>query len=136
MVVIPEVQTSRDEVASALHDAFERGKTHALTVIAEGAECNAIALDAFFRKNRQTFGFDVRMTTLGHVQRGGTPGAFDRILATRLGAAAVDALFDGKPGHLVGWRNGGVHLAPYHEIAGRTKRPDVELLDLIHRLAK
>lgn len=136
IVVIPEVRTSPDAVAEAFDEAFGRGKTHALAVVAEGSEYNASVLDTFFRENRERLGFEVRTTTLGHVQRGGIPGAFDRILATRLGAAAVDALADGKPGHLVGWRSGGIHLAPYPEVAGRTKSPDVTLLDFISRLAK
>jgi len=136
MVVIPEVHVSPDEVASAFAEAFGRGKTHALAVVAEGSEYNAAVLDTFFRENRDRLGFEVRTTTLGHVQRGGTPGAFDRILATRLGAAAVDALMDGRSGCLVGWRNGGIQLAPYSEVAGKTKAPEAALLDLIHRLAK
>lgn len=136
MVVIPEVHISPDEVAAAFKDAFERGKTHALAVVAEGSEYNAAVLDLFFRENRQRLGLEVRTTTLGHVQRGGTPGAFDRILATRLGASAVGALVDGKAGHLVGWQNGGVSHTPFSAVAGKTKSPDPTLLNLIHRLAK
>ncbi len=135
-VVIPEVQTSPDAVAEAFREAFKRGKAHALAVVAEGAEYNAAVLDLFFRENRERFGLDVRTTTLGHVQRGGTPGAFDRILATRLGAAAVGALADGKSGHLVGWTKGSLSFAPYADVVGKTKAPDVSLLDVIHRLAK
>lgn len=136
MVVIPEVHTSPDEVAVAFKDAFERGKTHALAIVAEGSEYNAAVLDTFFRENRERVGFEVRTTTLGHMQRGGNPSAFDRILATRLGAASVDAVTDGNAGHLVGWRNSAISLAPYHDVAGKTKSPDAKLLDLIYRLAK
>jgi 6-phosphofructokinase 1 len=135
MVIIPEVPTKPDQVAAAFKDAYERGKTHALAVVAEGSEYNAAVLDMFFRENRERLGFEVRTTTLGHVQRGGTPGAFDRILATRLGAAAVDALLAGHAGHLVGWTKGEISLAPYSEIAGKTKSPDTSLLELIQRLA-
>ena len=136
IVVIPERNTSPEEVAFALTEAFTRGKTHALAVVAEGSEYNAAALDLFFRENRERLGLEVRTTTLGHVQRGGTPGAFDRILATRLGSAAVDALLDGKAGNLVGLKGNGIVLSPYAEIAGKTKAPDTNLLDLIIRLAK
>ncbi len=136
VVVVPEVVTTPDDVARQLSAAFARGKTHALAVVAEGAEYNASVLDLFFRENRERFGLDVRTTTLGHVQRGGTPGAVDRILATRLGAGAVDALTDGVSGHLTGWKNGGLCYTPYSEVAGRTKAPDPALLDLIHRLAQ
>jgi len=135
IVVIPEKQTTPDEVAAALTEAFVRGKTHALAVVAEGAEYNAAVLSSFFRENRSKLGLEVRTTTLGHVQRGGTPGAFDRILATRLGASAVDNLLAGNAGHLVGWVGSGIKLSPYSEIAGKTKAPDIKLLDLISRLA-
>lgn len=134
-VVVPERSSTPEQVANALRGAFDRGKTHALAVVAEGAEYNAAVLDLFFRENRERLGLEVRTTTLGHVQRGGSPGAFDRILATRLGAAAVDALLNGVTGHLVGWRQSGIVHTPYSEVAGRTKSPDPALLDLIHRLA-
>lgn len=136
IVVIPERQTSPDEVAAALTEAFARGKTHALAVVAEGAEYNAAVLDLYFRERREHLGLEVRTTTLGHVQRGGTPGASDRILATRLGAAAVDVLLAGNAGNLVGWKNSDIVLSPYAEVAGKTKTPDTELLSLIHRLAR
>ncbi|CAN5803026.1 hypothetical protein BH20VER1_BH20VER1_22510 [soil metagenome] len=64
------------------------------------------------------------------------PGAFDRILATRLGSAATDALLDGKSAVLAGWQGGRVTLTPHDEIVGRTKQPTREVLDLLHRLAQ
>jgi 6-phosphofructokinase 1 len=109
---------------------------HALAVVAEGAPNNARVLDAYFRENRDRLGFDLRVTTLGHVQRGGIPNAFDRILATRLGAAATDALLAGETAMMAGWQKGGVTLVPYKEVIGRTKQPPKELLELVNRLAQ
>ena len=73
-----------------MQSAYDRGKAHALVVVAEGARNNAKELAEYFAEHQERIGFDLRVTTLGHVQRGGAPGAFDRLLATRLGAAAVD----------------------------------------------
>ena len=101
-VVIPEVQTSPEQLADELHAAYRRGKPHALIVVAEGAEYNASRLADYFKQNSERLGFTLRVTTLGHVQRGGEPSAFDRILATRLGAAATDTLARGEAGVLMG----------------------------------
>ena len=90
-IVIPEVETDPEDLAKELYAARERGKMHAIVVVAEGARHNARALGQYFRENEKRLGFDLRVTQLGHVQRGGSPGAFDRLLATRLGAAAVAA---------------------------------------------
>ena len=135
-VIIPEVATSAEAVAAALRAAYDRGKTHALAVVAEGAETGVSIIKDYFREHRDRLGFDLRVTTLGHVQRGGTPGAFDRILATRLGAAATDALLAGKTAVLAGWQKGRVTLTPHAEIVGKTKQPDGDLLELLHRLAQ
>src|SRR4051794_28253977 len=73
-VVIPEVEVDPDSIARDLDAAHARGKAHALVVVAEGAKYNAVGLAQHFEKHRGRLGFDLRVTTLGHVQRGGTPG--------------------------------------------------------------
>jgi 6-phosphofructokinase 1 len=97
-VVIPEVEVDPDEVAAELRAAYDRGKAHAVVVVAEGARYNAEGLAAFFKEHGERLGFDLRVTVLGHIQRGGAPGAFDRLLATRLGAAAASSLANGQSG--------------------------------------
>src|SRR6185503_12726800 len=116
--------------------AYERGKTHAFAVVAEGARYNARALSAYFQEHHERLGFDLRVTTLGHVQRGGAPGAFDRLLATRLAAAAVDCLERGEQGKLVGLMRGEVRMTPLEEIVGQTKAIDLNLLKLQKVLAQ
>ena len=81
-------------------------------------------------------GFDLRSTTLGHVQRGGAPTAYDRILATRLGAGAVAALARGEKGVLVGLIAGAIATTPLSEIVGVQKPIDPELLQLARILDK
>lgn len=135
-VVIPEVETDPEALARELRGAYERGKSHALVVVAEGAQLNATRLAEYFHENEKRLGFELRVTILGHVQRGGAPGAYDRLLATRLGAAAVAALARGENGVLVGWVRGGVTTTPLAEVAGRQKALDPELFELAQVLAR
>jgi len=135
-VVIPEVETDPEALARELRGAYERGKSHALVVVAEGAQLNATRLAEYFHENEKRLGFELRVTILGHVQRGGAPGAYDRLLATRLGAAAVAALARGENGVLVGWARGGVTTTPLAEVAGRQKALDPELFELAQVLAR
>lgn len=81
-------------------------------------------------------GFELRVTTLGHVQRGGSPGAFDRLLGTRLGEAAVRQLTNGEPGVLVGLLKGTVAATPLAEVVANRKGIDLGLLELANVLAK
>ncbi len=136
VVVIPEFETDPETVAKELRAAYERGKAHALVLVAEGAKQNAKAMAAHFRDHREALGFDLRVTTLGHVQRGGAPGAFDRILATRLGCGAVQALARGDHGVLVGYVKGDVTTTPLTEVVGKKKLLDAQLLELSRILAK
>jgi 6-phosphofructokinase 1 len=125
-----------DAVALELRRAYERGKPHALIVVAEGAKYNAEVMATHFREHREELGFDLRVTTLGHVQRGGAPGAFDRILASRLGAGATEALARGEQGVLVGLIKGDVTTTPLTEVVGNKKPLDLHLLELSRVLAK
>jgi 6-phosphofructokinase 1 len=135
-VVIPEVETDPEAVATELHTAYERGKAHALVVVAEGARYNAEGLVRYFNEHRQRLGFELRATTLGHVQRGGEPGAFDRLLATRLGAAAVERLAVGEHGVVIGWLKGTPTPTPLAEVVGRKKPLDLSLMELARVLAR
>jgi 6-phosphofructokinase 1 len=135
-VVIPEVPVDPEEIAAELRAAYQRGKAHALVVVAEGAQYNAAGLAAYFQEHKERLGFDLRATTLGHVQRGGAPGAYDRLLATRLGAAAVDCLGRGEFGVLVGLLKGAIVPTPLEDVAGKFRSPDLSLLDLARVLAQ
>ncbi|MBI2486375.1 MAG: 6-phosphofructokinase [Deltaproteobacteria bacterium] len=135
-VIIPEVETDPDTVAVELSAAYERGKAHALVVVAEGARYNSEAMARHFAEHRDKLGFDLRITILGHVQRGGTPTAFDRLLATRVGAAAVEHLIHGKHGFLIGLLKGDIAATPLPEVVTNQKPLDLHLLELARVLAK
>lgn len=135
VILIPEIETSPESVANELREAYKRGKTHALVVVAEGASHNAEALSGYFEAYHEDLGFGLRDTVLGHVQRGGAPGVADRILASRLGAGAIDALKAGRTGVLVGMRGNAVINTPLQAIAGKTKPIEPELFELAKILA-
>jgi 6-phosphofructokinase 1 len=135
-VVLPEADIDPDALADRLHGAHSRGKLHALVVVAEGARYNAQGLATHFETNRERLGFDLRVTTLGHVQRGGEPSAFDRLLATRLAAGAVDHLARGSHGGLMGLVKGEVRSTPLEDVVGQPKALDLSLLELQRTLAK
>ena len=135
-VAIPEVPASLSVVAEAVRNAYRRGKAHALIVVAEGIPGGCPGLAAQLAAQHADVGFDVRVTRIGHVQRGGAPGAFDRILASRTGAAAVDVLAGGRQGVLVGMVAGALRETPLAEVAGRLKPIDPALFDLARVLAR
>ena len=136
VVVIPEVETHPEQVAKELHAACERGKAHAIGVVAEGARYNARALRAYFQEHQERLGFELRVTTLGHVQRGGAPGAFDRLLATRFGVAAVRQLEKREYGVLIGLLKGEVSATSLQDVRANKKTLDLKLLEMAQILAK
>ena len=135
-VVIPEIETDPEQIAAEMLGAYERGKSHAIAVISEGARFSAHALSAYFEKHNKRFGFELRVTTLGHIQRGGAPSAFDRLLATRLGFAAVQQLAKKGFGTLVGLVNGELAATPLEEVIRNKKQLDLGMIELARILAK
>jgi 6-phosphofructokinase 1 len=135
-VLIPEAPVDPEAVAAEIRTAYERGKAHAIVVVAEGAEYDAEALAHYFKAHRERLGYDLRTTILGHVQRGGAPGAFDRLLATRLGAAAVEQLARAETGVLVGLLKGEISATSLAEVVAGHKGLDLRLFELARTLAK
>src|SRR2546421_4811893 len=135
VIALPESEISPAEVAERMRAAYRRGKTHALVVIAEGARCGVKELMQHYAESRDSIGFELRVTRLGHVVRGGAPTAADRILATRLGSAAVETLAQGRHGMLVGAARNEIVTTPLAEIAGRTRPADAALLELARVMA-
>jgi 6-phosphofructokinase 1 len=128
--VIPEYETTPQQVVEIIQSAYERGKSHAIIVVAEGAQHNAAELAAYCEENHDDLGFKLRSTTLGHVQRGGDPSAYDRILASRLGAAAAKRLLEGGHGVLTGWIGGSVAFTQLEEVVANKKPLSEELIEL------
>jgi 6-phosphofructokinase 1 len=134
-VVVPEHPTTAADVADQLRAAYARGNDHAVAVVGEGSTPGTDELLAYGRDHQAELGFELRATVLGHVQRGAAPGAFDRLLGSRLGAGAVDQLLAGPHGVLLGLRGREIRPTPLEDVIGRTKSVDPELLELARRLA-
>jgi len=136
VVVIPEVESDPDVVAAGLQGAYTRGKRHAMVVVAEGAKWHAAALADYFANHRERIGFELRATILGHVQRGGGPGAFDRLLASRTAAAAVERLVAGEAGVYTALVKGAISALPLERALIAKPPPDPELVKLGQLLAR
>jgi 6-phosphofructokinase 1 len=136
LIIIPEMEVTPEEVARRLRDAYDRGKLHAIAVVAEGAKYDADAIAHYFKEHGERLGFELRVTTLGHVQRGSAPCAFDRVLASRFGAAAVESILHGETGVLQVLRAGAVKAIPLEEVATGRKQLDLRLYELATVLAR
>ncbi len=129
-ILLPEIEADPEEVAEKLSLAYEHGKAHAMIVVAEGAKYNAEALTKYFEKHQDRLGFKIRVTILGHVQRGGTPSAYDRLLASRLGHGAIEAIDHDEYGVLVGINQGKITTTPLEEVVSNKKEISMEMVKL------
>lgn len=135
IVIIPEHEPTKEEVVAALEDAYIRGKSHAIAVIAEGASYKANELLEFLNKNANV-GFEIRLTILGHVQRGGKPSAFDRSLATRMGVKAVNLLSEGQSGVMTALNGRSMDAIPLTEAISQLRPINEEYLQMAKFLAR
>jgi 6-phosphofructokinase 1 len=134
VVIIPEKEIPLDEIASRIEQAYERGKTHAIIVMAEGASYSPDQVKSALEEGE--VGFETRVTILGHVPRGGIPSAFDRMLATRMGVKAVDALIAGETDKMVGLQGRALTLRDLNEVTQKTRKVNLEFYDMAHILAR
>ena len=136
-IVIPENEMTPDEVADRIASAYERGKHHAVVIVAEGATYDAKRLASILERDHgERIRFDMRVTVLGHIQRGGAPTVFDRLLGARFGNYAVERLAAGDSGVLVGMRQGKLTTTPLANIIGKQKPLALDLVELAQVLAQ
>lgn len=133
-IVIPEQEITPEQIAGQIREAYANGKEHAIIIVAEGAKNNADKLSAYFAQHEAALGFDLRVSRLGYIQRGGAPGAFDRFLGTRSGAAAVKCIEREMYGVLVGLQQGAITTTPLDEVVTHKKEIDTSLLELAAEL--
>lgn len=133
IVLIPEIEVTIEEVAKTIEAAYTRGKNHSIVVVAEGASVNAQTLKT--ELDKMDVGFRTRVTILGHIQRGGNPTAFDRLLAARLGVRAVDALLEGESGKMVGLMGREVELVPLEKVIQQSRQANMDYYHMCHTLA-
>jgi len=131
LVLIPEVETPMEAVAATVESSYLRGKSHCIIIVAEGWRPGTRALVDYLAAHREELGFAIRLTVLGYIQRGGKPSAFDRRLATHLGAAAAETLITkGQQGVMVGWMGNRLAVTPLEEAVAFQKEIDLELCRL------
>jgi 6-phosphofructokinase 1 len=134
MVLVPEVPVTVEDIARAVDDAYRRGKTHAIIVLAEGANLRAVDLAKMLEA--MDVGFSTRVTILGHIQRGGTPTAFDRMLAARMGARAVEALLEGSTDVMTALHGRTIELLPLGDVIANQQPADLEYYHMARMLAR
>ena len=153
VVLIPELPFDIDEVCERIVRRHQRGRFASIVVVAEGAtpkpgtlEVMDWGVDRFGHQRLggigslvateigERTGFETRPVLLGHVQRGGTPTAYDRVLSTRFGVAAIDALHDRAWGHMVALRGDRVVHTPLVDVIGKTRPVDISLFDDVAQL--
>lgn len=131
LILVPEAEgPAMDKIAEVVVDAYVRGKHHCLIVIAEGWKPGTQAVADYLKAHREDLGFDVRVTVLGHVQRGGRPSVFDRLLATRMGAMAAERLLNGESGAMVALRGNQLEPFPLADAVAQLRPLDLRLLEL------
>ncbi len=134
MVLLPEVPVRLDEIANAIEDAYRRGKSHAIIIVAEGSSFRTTELASML--DDMDLGFETRVTILGHIQRGGSPTAFDRLLAARLGHRAVEALLNGEHGNMVGLQGNEIVLTPIKEVIENHRPANLQYYKMMRELTR
>lgn len=146
VILVPEIPFDIDQVCDILQRRHDRGRFASIVVVAEGARpipgTMEVDVPAIGRHGHQLFGgiayriapeieertgFDTRVTVLGHTQRGGTPTAYDRVLATRYGLAAIDAVHEEAWGDMVAFRSARITRADMADVVGATRHLDMSL---------
>lgn len=134
-VLVPEMAFDLERLSEDLSKGYQRGKNHAIVIVAEGIRDNNAGQYVVDHLAKST-GFEVRLTVLGHTQRGGTPTAFDRLLAGRLGSAAVEQLHLGVSGVMVGLESDQIKLKTLAQVLAQKKTLNPNLVQLANVLAR
>ena len=136
LILIPETITEMDMVKERILSLMSAQRRSTIVVVAEGDELGgAQGIERALRDDESFSDIELRSAILGHTQRGGAPTAIDRVLASRLGVGAVEALLDGHSDVMVGITNGELKLTPLHNVYGRRKSIDYDLLKLTQILS-
>ncbi|MDE3841223.1 6-phosphofructokinase (plasmid) [Bacillus methanolicus] len=133
-IIIPEADHDVEDVIDRIKQGYQRGKTHSIIVVAEGA-FNGVGGIEIGRAIKEKTGFDTKVTILGHIQRGGSPSAYDRMMSSQMGAKAVDLLVEGKKGLMVGLKNGQLIHTPFEEAVKDKHTVDLSIYHLARSLS-
>ncbi len=132
--IIPEISTEVDQLAELIQNGFRKSKNSSIVLVAESPVTGGAMALAERVKNEYP-GYDVRVSILGHLQRGGSPTASDRILASRLGSAAIDALLEDQRNVMIGISNDQIVYVPFSKAIKNDKPINRDLLNTLRRLS-
>ena len=130
-VIIPEIEYNLESIIDKIKKRYEEGKSRSIVIVAEGA---GSAVD-FGKAFQLIGGFDTRITVLGHLQRGGSPTVFDRTLATRMGAAAVDGLNDGQSGVMTALAGREISFIDLDVVLSNKRELDTKFMEIAEDLS-
>ena len=133
-IIIPEIKDQIKNLRSFLEEGYKRKKSSNIIIVAEGAyPGGAFGVAEAVKKDFE--GYSIRVTVLGHIQRGGSPSVFDRVTASRLGYAAVDALLDDQKSAMVGLLNNEISLVPFSKAVKLHKEVRKDYLEIANILS-
>ena len=133
-ILVPETHTYIEHLLNKLGRERRKSKSGSIVIVAEGDGYGGAYKVADAVKEKYDH-LDIRVSILGHIQRGGNPSAFDRVLASRLGAGAVDALIEGRKGEMIGLVNKELVFTPFEKAVKHHKELNKQLLSLAEILA-
>ena len=132
--IIPEDQTDIDQLEEFISRGVRKSKSSSIVIVSESPKSGG-AMHYAERVRKEYPQYDVRVTILGHLQRGGTPSAFDRILASRLGVAVIEALKEEQRNIMIGINNNEIVYVPFNKAIKRDKPIDKELINVLNELS-
>jgi 6-phosphofructokinase 1 len=132
--IIPEISLEKDQLSEMIETGFRKSKNSSIVLVAE-SEVTGGAIGVAERVKTEYPQFDVRVSILGHLQRGGSPSAQDRILATRMGAAAIDALLDDQRNVMIGIQNDEIVHVPFAKAIKNDKPVNRDLLNMLRMIS-
>ncbi len=132
-VLVPEHKTDLDDLVKVLQNAHNRKKNSSIVVVAEGDEAGGAYQIADYVKSKLDI-FEIKVSILGHIQRGGSPTCLERVRASRMGVAATDALLEGRSGVMIGIINNEIAYTPFEKAIKKTGDISAKYLDLIKDL--
>ncbi len=131
--IVPEEITDVDQLAQFMERGIRKSKKSCIVLVSESEKCGALYYAERMKKEYPEY--DVRVSILGHLQRGGSPSAYDRVLASCLGVGAVEALKEGQRNVMVGYRHGDAVLVPFNQCIRTDKRFDKRLITVLDELS-
>lgn len=132
--IIPEFNTEVDQLEEFINNGFRKSKNSSIVLVAE-SEITGGAMHYAERVKNEFPQYDVRVSILGHLQRGGRPTAHDRIIASRMGVASIEALMEGQRNVMIGIENDQIVYVPFTKAIKNDKPIDRELVNVLHELS-